>query len=279
MIQFNKKQFDEICNDFQTLTGLQIVLYDDALEPQYTSLKHSPFCAALRKCDALKNKCLECDRNGIIQCKEQKKPYIYKCHMGLTEACAPILKDGVAIGYFLIGQTFGKNDIPEISQKISELSYEGIDKDELNSAILSMKSISHKRLLSAVNIMGICACYVWMNDIVELKQVPLHNKILSYISENISSPELCIQSICSHFNISRSLLYSISKKELGVGISEYIRSQRLQIAKKLLSKGELSISVISSECGFSTPSYFTRVFAENVGCLPKEYQQKENSAI
>lgn len=276
MIKFDKKQFDEICNDFRNLTGLQIVLYDDASELQYTTLKNSPFCSEVRKNKRLKEKCLECDRAGIKRCKEQKQPYIYHCHMGLTEACAPIIQSNTVIGYFLVGQTFEKGDVTEINKKIASLPDDGdINKERLVSAIPSTKPISHKKLLSAVRLMEICACYVWINNVVEVKQTTLCNGIIKYVSENLSSPELGIKSICSHFNISRSLLYSTSKNELGVGISEYIRGQRIQTAKRLLLKGELPIYAIASECGFSTPSYFTRVFSEAVGCLPKDYSKKE----
>jgi AraC-like DNA-binding protein len=47
------------------------------------------------------------------------------------------------------------------------------------------------------------------------------------------------------------------------------------MAADLLADSAKSIIEISEECGFSSPSYFGKVFREAMGCTPKEYRDKD----
>ena len=195
--------------------------------------------------------------------------------MGLTEACAPIIENNVVIGYLMIGQTLGSGDGDSISEAIDAL--ENIcdtDKQELKSILCGMTPISKDKLASAAKILGVCASYLCSSNIVSISRENMPEAIMTFINENLSSDELTTDGLCHRFCISRSLLYSMAKQELGMGISEYIRKCRIHYAKKLLRKGELPVCRIALECGFSTPSYFSKVFYEQVGCLPKEYAKR-----
>jgi AraC-like DNA-binding protein len=55
----------------------------------------------------------------------------------------------------------------------------------------------------------------------------------------------------------------------------YLTQTRLSMAADLLSGSAKSIIEISEECGFSSPSYFGKVFREAMGCTPKEYRDKD----
>ena len=272
MLNFNEKQLEAVCEDFFNLTKLKIVLYDSDFKLVYTSKTFAPFCTLLRRDACLEGKCIECDRYGLNECKKQNRLVVYKCHMGLTEACVPITQNQVVIGYLMLGQTLEKADLESIKEKIAELEESAnISRSELCNAIDIMKPISKKSLNSAARLMEMCACYLWINNIVRVQQSTLQNHIVSFINENLSSDELCVDGLCKRFNVSRSLLYTMAKQELGMGISEYVRKCRIENAKRLLLKTNLPICQIASECGFNTPSYFTKVFYEQVGCLPKNY--------
>jgi transcriptional regulator GlxA family with amidase domain len=55
----------------------------------------------------------------------------------------------------------------------------------------------------------------------------------------------------------------------------YLTQTRLSMAADLLAGSAKSIIEISEECGFSSPSYFGKVFREAMGCTPKEYRDKD----
>jgi AraC-like DNA-binding protein len=50
-----------------------------------------------------------------------------------------------------------------------------------------------------------------------------------------------------------------------------IRIIRLGIAAKILSRKKTSISELAYDLGFSSPSYFTRVFREKYNKCPSEF--------
>ncbi|MBE6577986.1 MAG: helix-turn-helix domain-containing protein [Ruminococcaceae bacterium] len=273
MLSFDEKQFTEISEDFFNITKLKINLYDANFNLVCAPATHAPFCSVVRKNQELTKKCIECDRYGLGECKRRNKLIIYKCHMGLTEACVPITQDNVVIGYLMLGQTLEECDRESIERIVSDLPSK-YDKEQLRDALSLMKPLSNRSLLSAARIMEMCACYLWIKNIVSVQQSTLQNNILTFINQDLSSDELTVEGLCRRFNISRSLLYSISKKTLGMGISEYVRKCRIEAAKEMLMRGNVPIYRIASDCGFSSPSYFTKVFCEQVGCLPKEYPQK-----
>lgn len=54
----------------------------------------------------------------------------------------------------------------------------------------------------------------------------------------------------------------------GVPLNHYIRSLRLEYARRLLNSGECNIAEIAERCGFRDASYFSRRFRERFGISP-----------
>ncbi|WP_243117307.1 helix-turn-helix transcriptional regulator [Muricomes intestini] len=48
----------------------------------------------------------------------------------------------------------------------------------------------------------------------------------------------------------------------------------MRAAAKMLLQTNDSIMDIGEKCGFSSNSYFGKVFRESLGCTPKEYREK-----
>lgn len=59
----------------------------------------------------------------------------------------------------------------------------------------------------------------------------------------------------------------------GLNTSEFIRSQRLKSAVKLLEISDLTVSEIAYSVGFNTPSYFTKCFKDAYNCNPTDYEE------
>ena len=55
---------------------------------------------------------------------------------------------------------------------------------------------------------------------------------------------------------------------------EYLNKHRIRCAANMLLEGSASIQEISSLCGFSSVSYFGKVFHQMLGCTPKQYRSK-----
>lgn len=99
-------------------------------------------------------------------------------------------------------------------------------------------------------------------------------KILHFINENISEPELTVELLSAKIFLSRSQLYRKIKTLTGVSVNEFIRNVRLEKAKQLIEKGNNNINEISYKVGFTSPSYFAKCYKIKYGHLPT--QEKKN---
>jgi len=102
-------------------------------------------------------------------------------------------------------------------------------------------------------------------------------KVLYYIHDNISDPDLSVELLSSQLNLSRSQLYRKVKTLTGLTVNEFLRKVRLQQAKRIIeAEPEVNISDVCYRVGFSTPSYFTKCFKSQFGVLPTEIDKIVN---
>ena len=69
-------------------------------------------------------------------------------------------------------------------------------------------------------------------------------------------------------------LSRLFKKETGVSVSAYIRSQKIDMAKNLLRFSDYSMIDIANRLSFSSQSHFIQQFREVVGMTPKKYRDE-----
>ena len=101
----------------------------------------------------------------------------------------------------------------------------------------------------------------------------LVNEIKCYLSEHLSE-HLSVDSIASHFLISRTALMNKFHKETGQGVMEHFILLKIQKAKQMISSSTQSFTEISEVLGFSSVNYFSKVFKEKVGMTPTEFAAK-----
>lgn len=92
---------------------------------------------------------------------------------------------------------------------------------------------------------------------------------MNFLSEDYNND---LMPLLQKINMSKEHFCRIFKKYTGYRPVEYSNLVRIQKAKSLLKSTDLSISDVSSEMGFSNPSYFTSVFKKCVGMTPSEYR-------
>ncbi|MBB6637185.1 response regulator [Cohnella thailandensis] len=69
-----------------------------------------------------------------------------------------------------------------------------------------------------------------------------------------------------------SYLSRVYKHLTGVGIAEYILTQRLTLAKSLLKESKLRVGEIAAKSGFMSEAHFFRIFKKTTGMTPAEYR-------
>lgn len=100
-------------------------------------------------------------------------------------------------------------------------------------------------------------------------------KALKIINANFSS-KINLEEIAVQIHVNTSYLSYLFKHEMGLSFTDYINTLRINMAKNLLIKTNMSIIDISMQSGFSDQSYFTKVFKKIESFTPKEYRSFKN---
>ena len=94
------------------------------------------------------------------------------------------------------------------------------------------------------------------------------------ITDNLANPELSVSFLAQEMAVSRSGLFAKAKQLSGETPNNLINQARLNAAANLLSEGKYSVGEICYMTGFSSPSYFSKIFASQFGLTPHEWAKK-----
>jgi len=93
-------------------------------------------------------------------------------------------------------------------------------------------------------------------------------KVRTILNENMENEDFGTVALCQKLRLSRTQVHNKIKALTDKSTSLFIRSIRLNRAKKLLQTTELNISEVGYQVGFSNPAYFSRIFTEEFGVPP-----------
>ena len=96
-------------------------------------------------------------------------------------------------------------------------------------------------------------------------------KIDQIIKEQISDPNLSVETLSRQIGVSRSQLQRKFKQLTNQNPSDYLKTARLRYAASLLVTKNLSISEVTYEAGFSSLSHFSNSFRDFYGMSPSRY--------
>ena len=95
--------------------------------------------------------------------------------------------------------------------------------------------------------------------------------VVNYIHHHLST-HITTQDIADALYMSRPHLSKKFKAETGQNLNEFILTQKINEAKRLLKYTDKSLLAIAVYLGFSTQSHFTHVFKKITGKTPSEYR-------
>lgn len=100
----------------------------------------------------------------------------------------------------------------------------------------------------------------------------MQEKLLTYIHENYSNPDLSLNMVARTFNISSQYLSSFFKSHMGQNYIEYITQYRLRHALELLKNTDHSVQEIAHMVGYTDAGHFIRVFKRYYSLTPGQYR-------
>lgn len=120
-----------------------------------------------------------------------------------------------------------------------------------------------------------------ISDINELYPLPedvhpLVRRAAWMIQEEYGSV-LTLESIAGRLNISPEYLSQIFSKQMGVTITAYLKTCRIEVAKRLLTDKERSVQEVAAMVGYTNDKYFFRVFKEKTGVTPAEFKREASA--
>ncbi len=101
-----------------------------------------------------------------------------------------------------------------------------------------------------------------------------YNRFAEILQERMSEPDLSVEDLASAMGLSRVQFYRKLKSLTNYSPAELLRNARLKRADALLKSTEKTVSEISYEVGFSSPSYFTKCYGSYYGELPTAVQKR-----
>lgn len=105
-------------------------------------------------------------------------------------------------------------------------------------------------------------------------------QVMAYIHENYAGA-VTRADLAKHVCVTERYLTHCFHQEMGITPMAYLNRYRMKRAKMLLEQGKMNITEIALAVGFADSSYFNRVFRQEVGMTPGDYQRgwnKENPA-
>ncbi|HET8804078.1 MAG TPA: response regulator [Aequorivita sp.] len=96
-------------------------------------------------------------------------------------------------------------------------------------------------------------------------------RLQKVLDQNITDSDFSIENFGVAMGVSRMQLHRKLKALTGQSASEFLRTQRLKIAAKILREKKIPISEVGYTVGFNDPSYFTKSFKKEFGKTPTEY--------
>jgi AraC-like DNA-binding protein len=97
--------------------------------------------------------------------------------------------------------------------------------------------------------------------------------VLAHYHENINRDKMA-----ELVNLSPGYFSNLFRSEVGMSFSDYLIQVRVENAKCLLRRFDLSVEDISKKCGFNSLAHFSRTFKDRCGLSPLKYRKSPQTA-
>ena len=111
-------------------------------------------------------------------------------------------------------------------------------------------------------------------EMYSTKEVQKIHSALSYINTHYSE-DISLDDISTHEGLDPSYFCRVFKAATGATFTEYLNFVRVCKAETMLARSNIGILEISETVGFSSVSYFGKIFKRYRGCSPRTYRSAQ----
>lgn len=273
---YKTNKMTDITYDFFTATNINLSILDSTFSTlQYTDkASGNQYCEYLNSFSKIASKCLVCDYALLKRCREKKQPVSHICHAGLLDIAIPIMNNQSILGYILLGQLKVSDNFQNIKSKLTSYN---LDMDKLEVLYASLPIKNQEFIKSIINLATILAKHLLLDNILKQKNLSTLDMLVDFINENIKSP-LSVEYIAQQNFVSVSLVYKLFYKNFNTSVKNYINKRRCELAISQLMFSEKSLNDVALDVGFSSSSYFSKVFKKLYGVSPLKYRHLGESS-
>ena len=215
----------------------------------------NPYCISVKR--DCHGRCMEHQRNLISKEGGEYEPCV--CHAGVRELIYPIQKDGSRIGFVAVSG-YQSPISPALTDPRRAIWEEFLRREEPPA-----------ELCRAV-IPPLCLMMEQLFSFAEEESQDEYTMILQFLQEYHSS--VTLEEVCRRFHRSASHISHTFKKRSGISFRAYCNRLKLEDAKRLLERTDLSVTQIAMEVGFCDASYFIGLFRQSFGISPLKYRKQ-----
>ena len=258
----DKTKLNSMLQDFYVIAGVRIAIFDRwQREIAAYPATICEYCKMRRKAPDFDKLCRDSDAKAFEIANNTRSQYTYQCHAGLYERVSPIVSDNVVIGFLMIGQ-FLDSASPDKDPMGVEYG-DGIPK-------LPMDKIN-----AIASITSICSEYLCFSKTVSIRRTNDVERAKQYVRDNLNG-ELTVQNIADALGISRTSTHNLFRRNFGKSVTEYVNSQKIEVAKKMISEGRSTAEIIEA-INIADANYFYRTFKKCAGQSLSEYKSSERA--
>lgn len=96
-------------------------------------------------------------------------------------------------------------------------------------------------------------------------------RVKELVQQHLDDPAFNVNQLCLAMHMSRTALFQKLKALTGLAPAEFIRTERLNQAKRLLRERRYNITEVAERTGFYDARYFREVFKKYYHITPSEY--------
>ncbi len=272
LINYDAQKINDVLHDFYKATGVRIDLFGNNFIP-ISSSHHEicNYCRYIQNDSTCKNACIAFDEMLLNRSMQSKAIEQDVCPFGLTNIVSPITWNEQIIGYLFFGQMKMNTELPD-SEECQSNPY--LEKMSLSEHYASLSLFDAEKARSISNLAQMLISQILTEDMLKPDFDEILQNTVTYINDNLEK-DLSIKNISKKINVSKNVLYSKFHSCFNCTIGEYINKKRIEKSVGYLTKSALSIEEISQKCGFSSASYYTKLFKSQMGVTPLKFKKSQ----
>lgn len=270
VVEYDVEKINKALKDFYNATGSDI----DLINPDFHSVcnrefKIARYCKKIQASEKGKRACVHSDMELLEKCKASKQTESHLCHAGLLNVTIPILHEDFILGYLMVGCIKPQMKFSDVQNYLSDL---GLETGTLKKYYNEIPFYEADKIRSISNVATMFVKYILLENMLKIKNDDAIYRAVCFINENLEK-DLSIKTISQNINVSKSVLYNKFHSRFHCTVSEYIKEKRINKSIEFLIKTDLSMEEISQKVGFSSASYYTKIFKKQMRITPVKYKK------